>query len=127
MNKIAEGSMGKPQALSVFKILLAMYIFTGILLVVLAALLYKLELSESAVNIAIIAIYILSGFAGGFLAGKILKVKKFMWGAVIGALYFLVLLMVSLIVHRGLSGDGVHFITTMILCVASGTVGGMVS
>ncbi len=112
---------------SVLKVLLVMYILTGIFLVVLAALLYKFELSESVVNIAVIVIYVLIGFVGGFLAGKILEVKKFMWGAVTGALYFLILMGVSLAMHKGLSQDVVHFVTTLVLCVASGTAGGMVS
>ncbi len=112
---------------SVLKVLLVMYILTGIFLVILAALLYKFELSESAVNIAVIVIYVLIGFIGGFLAGKILKVRKFMWGAVTGALYFLILIGVSFAMHKGLSQDVVHFATTLVLCVASGTAGGMVS
>lgn len=127
MKKSGEKSVGNVPVSSVFKVLLVMYILTGLLLVGLAALLYKFELSESVVNIAVIVIYVLIGFIGGFLAGKILQVKKFMWGAVMGGVYFLILLAVSLILHRGLSGDAVHFATTLVLCVASGTVGGMVS
>ena len=127
MKQLSEGTAGKAQALSVFKILLVMYILTGVLLVILAALLYKFELNESTVNIAVIVIYILIGFLGGFLAGKILRVKKFLWGAIMGAAYFLLLFLVSLILQKGISGDGIHFVTTMLLCVASGTVGGMVS
>lgn len=119
--------MKKSSVLSVLKILLVMYILTGVLLVILAALLYKFEFGEATVNIAVILIYILIGFAGGFLSGKILKVKKFLWGAIMGALYFVVLFAVSLILQKGIAGDGIHFVTTMILCVASGMVGGMVS
>ena len=39
------------------KVLLVMYILTGILLFILAAVLYKMELSEAAVNISIIISY----------------------------------------------------------------------
>lgn len=127
MEKNSKAPIGKTSAVSVLKILLAMYILTGICLVILAALLYKFELSEGAVNIAVIVIYVLIGFAGGFLAGKILKMRKFMWGAILGAVYFLVLVLVSLILHGGLENDLLHFATTFILCVASGTAGGMVS
>ncbi len=127
MEKNSGKQIGKTPAVSVLKILLVMYILTGICLVILAALLYKFELSETVVNIAVIAIYILIGFAGGFLAGKILKVRKFMWGAVLGAIYFLILIIISLILHRGLENDMLHFATTFILCVAAGTAGGMLS
>lgn len=127
MEKPVKNQIGKTPAVSVLKILFVMYILTGICLVILAALLYKFELKETVVNIAIIVIYILIGFVGGFLAGKILKVRKFMWGAIIGAVYFLVLVMISLILHRSLDNDMLHFATTFILCVASGMAGGMVS
>lgn len=109
------------------KVLLAMYIITGILLVILAALLYKLELSEAAVNIGIIVIYVLVGFLGGVLIGKIQGTRKYMWGALLGLSYFAVLLIVSLAVHKGLDSGIQHVLTTLVLCTASGAVGGMIS
>ena len=57
-------------AMPVLADLVAMYVITGLLLVVLAALLGRLDLSDAAVSIGIIAIYIVSCFAGGFLIGK---------------------------------------------------------
>lgn len=119
--------MMKTTFVSIGKVLLAMYIVTGILLVILAGLLYKYELSESAVGIVIIIIYIAVGFLGGFILGKITKNKKFVWGAAIGALYFAILLIASLILHKGIENDVAHFITTFVLCTASGTAGGMLS
>ena len=107
------------------KVLLVMYILTGILLFVLAAVLYKMELSEAAVNISIIISYIVVGFVGGFIIGK--KSRKYLWGAVMGLLYFAVLLIVSLILKKGLDSGMQHILTTLILCTASGTVGGMLS
>lgn len=109
------------------KVLLAMYIITGILLVILAVLLYKLGLSEAVVNIGIIVIYVLVGFLGGVLIGKIQGTRKYMWGALLGLGYFAVLLIVSLAVHKGLDSDLQHVLTTLVLCTASGAVGGMIS
>lgn len=109
------------------KVLLAMYIITGILLVILAALLYKLELSEAVVNIAIIVIYVLVGFLGGFLIGRIQGSRKYMWGALMGLGYFAVQLIVSLVIHKGLDAGIQHMLTTLVLCTASGAIGGMVS
>ena len=107
------------------KVLLVMYILTGILLFILV--LYKMELSEAAVNISIIISYIVVGFVGGFIIGKIKKSRKYLWGAVMGLLYFAVLLIVSLILKKGLDSGMQHILTTLILCTASGTVGGMLS
>ena len=42
-------------------------------------------------------------------------------------LYFAVLFGVSLLLYKGLAGDWTHLVTTLVLCVGSGTVGGMVS
>ena len=47
------------------KSLLASYIITGILLVALAMLLYRLELNERTVSASIVGIYVLSTFVGG--------------------------------------------------------------
>ena len=78
------------------KTLLFSYIFTGVLLALLAFLLYKMGLGEKTVTIAIIFIYVAATFFGGFMAGKKLKNRKFLWGLVMGAAYFLVLAAVSL-------------------------------
>ncbi len=107
--------------------LVAMYVITGLLLVVLAALLGRVEMSDAAVSIGIIATYIVSCFAGGFLIGKKKKVKKYLWGLCVGAFYFVVLLLGNLAVNRGLDGQLVHMLTTAVLCILSGMAGGMLS
>ena len=111
----------------VLVILVTMYIITGILLLLLAFLMYKLDLTEPVVNGAIIAIYIIAGFFGGFLMGKKTGVKKYLWGLLMGALYDGVLILVGLILHQGLGAEPVHLFSTMILCLLSATAGGMVS
>lgn len=109
------------------KTLFLMYAVTLILLLLLALILFKMEPQEIVCKIWLIAVYIISGLLGGFLIGKRRKSKKFLWGFFVGLLYFLILFAVSLLLYRGLAGDWMHLITTMILCVASGTVGGMIS
>ena len=104
-----------------------MYVTTLVLLLLLALALFKMEIAESVSKVWLIAVYVISGFLGGFLIGKRRKSKKYAWGFLIGLAYFLILLAVSLILYRGLSGDLTHLLTTLALCVASGTVGGMVS
>ena len=111
----------------VLVILVTMYIITGMLLLLLAFLMYKLDLTEPVVNGAIIAIYIIAGFFGGFLMGKKTGVKKYLWGFLMGALYYGVLILVGLILHQGLGAEPVHLLSTMVLCLLSATAGGMIS
>lgn len=109
------------------KILLAMYVVSLGLLLLLALALYRTELPPMASKIWLIAIYIVSGFLGGFLIGKRAKSKKFLWGFFIGLSYFIVLLAASLALYRGMPEDWTHLLTTFVLCAAAGTAGGMAS
>ena len=111
----------------VMVILVTMYIITGILLLLLAFLMYKMDLAEPVVNGAIIAIYIIAGFFGSFLMGKKAGVKKYLWGLLMGALYYGVLLLVGVILHQGLDAEPVQLLSTMMLCLLSATAGGMIS
>lgn len=113
--------------LSALLILVLSYVLTACLLLLLAFILYKFRISESIVNIAVIVIYIGVTFAAGFIAGKYYKVKKFLWGLVLGSVYFLILVLVSLIggVSDAVIGSGV--VTTWILCAGGGMLGGMLS
>lgn len=109
------------------KILFLMYFVTFILLLLLAFVLFKMETSEIVCKVWLIAVYIISGLLGGFLIGKRTKNKKFLWGFFMGVVYFAILFIVSVILHRGITGDGMHMFTTFVLCTASATAGGMVS
>ena len=111
----------------VMVILVTMYVITGILLLLVAFLMYRMDLSEPVANGAIIAIYIISGFLGGFLIGKKVGVKKYLWGFLMGALYYGVLFLVGLLLHQSVDVDAVHLISTMVLCLLSSTAGGMIS
>lgn len=113
--------------LRMIKALLTAYVLTGGLLLLLALLLYRFQLSRSGVNVGIIAIYILSCFLGGFLEGKMMGTQKFIWGAAAGFLYFILLTLISFAVNRGFDGTSSNFVTTLILCIAGGTLGGMLS
>lgn len=107
------------------KALLVSYIITGILLLVLALLMYKIELNEKAVSAAIVAVYLVSTFLGGIVIGKLARVRKFLWGMGLGVIYFGLLLLITLGVYRTLNGDATGLLTTFILCACGGMAGGM--
>ncbi len=117
----------KNKPLVLISTLLIMYVITGLALLALTLLLFKMQLSENVVTIGIMAIYIVSCLLGGIIAGKRLRVRKFLWGVITGAVYFAVLLTGSLLLNRGISSDTVHVITTLIMCMAAGMIGGMIS
>lgn len=112
---------------NVLKGLLIAYIVSGVFIVVLAFLLYKYSLPKQAIGVGIILIYIVSTFLGGFSLGKNMKVKKYLWGLLLGMGYFVILTVVSLIVNGGLQNVSGNFFLTMILCTGSGMLGGMFS
>ena len=108
-------------------VLFIMFIISGLLLLLLALLLYRLELSEAVVKVAVIIIYIVTGMSGGILMGKKIKDKKFLWGFLAGTVYFGILFVVSLAVKGGTGIEPVKMVTTWVLCACAGTAGGMIS
>ena len=127
------GGMGKMkypmayigQVLRMMKALLVAYVMTGLFLLITAGLMYRLELSEGKVKIAVIGIYVLSCFTGGFLAGRMMKNRKFLWGSLLGFLYFAVMLTVSVAVGRELKEAVMGISTTFFICIISGMIGGI--
>ncbi|MCI9440512.1 MAG: TIGR04086 family membrane protein [Ruminococcus sp.] len=125
--KVNKGQNMEQAAVWLLKSLLCAYIISGILLLLLAFLLYKLNLDEGKVAAGIIMIYVVSTFAGGFIIGKLAGVRKFLWGLTCGILYFGLLLLVSIGIYRSLQGNGANVLTTFLLCAGGGMLGGMVS
>ena len=109
------------------KSLMASYIVTGLLLLGLTVLVYKFELDEQLVVGSIVVIYVLATFLGGFIIGKLTGHKKYIWGLMTGAIYFGLLYLISYGVYREFSTNGLNAVTTAILCVGGGMLGGMVS
>ena len=126
-NSPKSGGEIRGTALNMLRALLCSYIVTGVLLLILTLLLYKAGLSEGNVNAGIILIYLLSTFAGGFAAGKMAGRRKFLWGLLLGVLYFLLLVLISAGVYHSLESDGGQLLTTFLLCAGGGMLGGMIS
>jgi len=112
---------------TILKVLIASYLLTVMFLLILAALMYKMELGERIVDGGIVITYILSCFLGGYIMGKVQKTRKFIWGMVIGCLYYAVLFVAAILMKQNdIPVFGTVF-TSMIMCVASGMLGGMLS
>ncbi len=125
--KLENRGIGVDKIVFVTKCMLAAYLLTAGLLLLLAFLLYRFGLSEKIVSISIIAIYIAVTFLAGWIAGKRMDKKKFLWGLVMGSVYYAILILVSLIVNHGIGDIAGNAMTVFFLCAGSGMLGGMLS
>lgn len=66
------------------------FLVTALFLFLLAFVMLKSGLSEEIVSKIMIVGYLLAPATGGFLLGKKQKVKRFLWGALAGGLYFFI-------------------------------------
>lgn len=107
--------------------LLISYIITGLLLLILAFLMLKTDLSGGILNGGILITYILSSFAGGFLLGKSSEQRRFLWGLVMGGLYFVTLILISILAGSVMGMEAGRVATVMAICLFSGMLGGMIS
>ena len=130
---VSEGDMKQASKtdgvplLFLLKCLLFAYALTGALLMLLSLLLFKAGLGEKTVSVAIIVIYVSSTFVAGFLAGKKMKNRKFVWGLLEGISYFLILAVISFAAGEDAVTSGNSFFTTLVLCSGGGMLGGMLS
>lgn len=99
---------------------------TVVLLLVIAFMMEKVGISEKQVQLSVYAVYLLSALAVGFVAGKCKKEKKFMWGAVAGAVWFAVVLLLSLTLQE-LQTDTAALFPALVCMVGGGMLGGMVA
>lgn len=103
------------------------YSVTVLGIVILAFLLLMLQISENTVDMGILVIYVLACLLSGIIVGKRTKTKKFLWGFLSGSVYFIVLFLVSMAANQSMEKQGNDFITTLLICAGSGTLGGMIS
>lgn len=120
----SQGLQVKKIALNMTKIIVFTYILTGLLLFLLAFLMYKMDLADKQINLGVIAVMVIATFVGGIISAKTFREKRFIYGAAVGVTYFLILMLISLIMHKDskLTQDT---LTMFIMCLGGGTLGGM--
>ena len=107
--------------------LLLSYGLTGLFLLLLAFLLFQFELGEGAAAAGIVFIYVVSCLVGGFMAGKIIRKDRYIWGIVTGVSYYVLLLLVSFLAQGKWDMTFIHAVTTFFMCLGGGAIGGMLS
>lgn len=103
------------------------FLVTMVLLILAAFFWYKTDMAPSVLGGMLVASYILSNFAGGWMIGKKAEKRKFMWGLLLGCGYFLIVFLVSFLGNAYMLGDIWDLLPVGILCTVSGMFGGMIS
>ena len=101
------------------------YLFSGICLLILAFLMYRFEFSDGVVRGGILAAYVISCFLCGLIVSRAYPARKFLFGLLAGLLYFVILWAVSMIGNRQIFVGFPGILSTMLLCVSGGMLGGM--
>ncbi len=116
-----ENSVG----VSFAKYLLFSYIVTGIILVIISFLQWKLQMNENGIMILLTLTYIFSAGFAGYFAGRRVEQRGFLYGLCMGGLYFLVLVLISLCVKKSTIQPNGEFVRILFLCASSGMLGGI--
>lgn len=112
---------------NLLKSLLVAYGLTGVFLLILSFLVFRLDLGAAPVAAGIVAVYVVSCLAGGFMAGRLMRRDKYLWGLFVGLAYFLLLVFASFMAQRRWDMSFSHLITTFCMCLGGGTLGGMLA
>ncbi len=116
---------GTERLAALLKCLMAAYLITGLMLLLVAGLLYKFSIGENVVDISIIVIYCISSLLAGLFFSKGAASRRFIWGMLAGAAYFLIICAVSAVADPGFVPVSNTCITTLLICLGSGMLGGM--
>lgn len=127
MERVSTGNGKKEIWVCMAIYLLISLCITALGIGIVALLLYKMQIPLQVVSALVIVLYILATGVAGFLAGKKMQVHRFMWGLMMGCIYYLLLLVISFIYHGEGTVVAQSFLTTFLLCAGGGMLGGMLS
>ena len=112
---------------TVLRSLFLAYGLTGVCLLLLAFLAFQFDLGLAPVSAGIVAVYVISCLAGGFMAGKIMRKDKCFWGILVGLAYFILLVLVSFAAEGKWDMSFQHLLTTFCMCLGGGALGPLFS
>ena len=110
------------------KAMVVSILLTVVLVVTVAYVLYKTDFTELWKQILVVLIYLLPCIVGGWSMGRMEQKRKFVWGGVVGCVFFLVLLVAALFtpgIKEGL--DARERVRVLMICLLGGMAGGMLS
>lgn len=107
--------------------LLAGVIVSVVLILLFAFVTLKLQPDAGKMELMIMVIYVLANLAGGWCCGHRQERRKFVWGLLTGAVYFLLVFLVSGMSEQQVQPEISGSLLALVLCAAGGMVGGMLS
>lgn len=119
--------MTQKKVLAAVKPFLMQLAVTAAALFLLAFLMLKMEWGNERIQTGVQIIYGLACFLGGWIGGRAAEQKKFLRGLVYGAVYFLLLCLLSLTAGGELTADSLQVMTVFGICTMAGMAGGMLS
>ncbi len=117
----------KDGALMVLLSMAVSYIITLLFLSILSLCLLHTDMNGSLANVFLILTAVLSCLVGGWIAGKKMKTRRFLWGILAGIIYFVILCLIKTILGEAPVLNSPHALTSMFCCIGSGMLGGMFS
>lgn len=115
----------KKNMVQMVKGLVLAYMISGLILVILAFLMYRMDLSEGVLRGVIIVAYVLSCFISGMVVSACREGRRYLWGLLQGFLYYVVLFVVSMICNRVAFSEIPGILPALFLCCFGGMLGGM--
>lgn len=109
------------------KEILIQMIISAVLLACVSFVVLRMTPGIAVIKVLILVIYGISTFIGGYIIGKVMNKKKFIWGAISGIVYFALIAVIALIVKGSIDTGTVGIISGFVVSVAAGTLGGMIS
>ena len=110
--------------ISILKALIISYVISAASLMVLAGLLYWMDIAAAQHKIGMI---VTSCVVGGFYVGRKIKKREFLWGLIVGVLYYSIHI-AAVIAVEGVQPERIVPGTALaLLCMGSGMLGGMLS
>lgn len=117
--------MKKKTIIHMVKGVVLAYIISGICLVLLAFLMFQWDVSEGVIRGGIIFAYVFSCFVSGMVVSAHQEGRKYLWGLFVGLLYYIILLVCSMIFNRAVFMQIPGILPALFLCGFGGMLGGM--
>lgn len=122
--KKASKDGGGAKVINLFKGLALSYGVSLIIFIIYALILTYTDVSESYIPLGAIICTAISCFLGGFAAARGNESGGLFWGAILGLIYTVILVLINIL--AGAEGGGITSKITMLVCaMASGGVGGI--